>query len=80
MRRDGAAGEDDQTVRVVDEIGDDAACLGEALGGPVRRAGSVRLHCIGQRRHVVHFRPRALLALLTLLSATRGISCDCSQS
>ena len=33
MCGDGAAGEDNQAVRVLDEIGDNAARLGEALGG-----------------------------------------------
>ena len=41
MRGDGATGEDNQAVRVLDEIGDNAARLGEALGGPVR--GAVRI-------------------------------------
>ena len=63
-----------------DEIGDNAARLGEALGGPVR--GAVRIDVadgagIGYRGHDVHFRPRALPGFV---SVTRGISCDCSQS
>lgn len=80
MRGDGATGEDNQAVRVLDEIGDNAARLGEALGGPVR--GAVRIDVadgagIGDRGHDVHFRPRALPGFV---SVTRGISCDCSQS
>ncbi len=66
----------------MDEIGDNAPGLREALGGPVRRAGSIGRRAmidsgIGNLGHSVHFRPRALPGFA---SVTRGISCDCNQS
>ncbi len=80
MCGDGAAGEDDQAVGMMDEIGDDAAGLGKALGWPICGAGrGSRAFAarIGDQGQGVHVRPRALPVFA---SATRGISCDCSQS
>ena len=82
MRGDGAASEENQAVRMMDKIGYDAAGFRKELGGPV--CGAVRAGRavavgvgIGDWGHGVHFRPRALLGFV---SATRGISCDRSQS